>query len=138
MSWMCFSHPIRIASNWTTMSCYDISHHTIYYIPLNFKIKIAKEVSKRYFKMNIAKLYWSNFLKIHFLLQNIMNDILPYYKFSDILLHLYNSFSVYCFSWLVNMGCGTKLSPNIVFSGCRNAFLSQGIYSQRRYVKRSH
>ena len=104
---------------------YDISHHTIYYIPLNFKIKIAKEVSKRYFKMNkyksppinrpIAKLYWSNFLKIHFLLQNIMNDILPYYKFSDILLHLYNSFSVYCFSWLVNMGCGTKLSPNIFF-----------------------
>ena len=47
---------------------YDISHHTIYYIPLNFKIKIAKEVSKRYFKMNrpIAKLYWSNSLKNSF------------------------------------------------------------------------
>ena len=24
-------------------------------------------------------------------------------------------FSVYCFPWLVNMGCGTKLSPNIFF-----------------------
>ena len=32
---------------------YDISHHTIYYIPLNFKkLRITREVSKRYFKMN--------------------------------------------------------------------------------------
>ena len=32
---------------------YDISHLTIYYIPLNFKkIKIAKEVSNIYFEMN--------------------------------------------------------------------------------------
>ena len=76
--------------------------------------KFKRDISK-WINRPIVKLYWSNFLKIHFLLQNIMNDILPYYKFSDILLHLYNSFSVYCFSWLVNMGCGTKLSPNIFF-----------------------